>query len=405
MTLRGWPPLICWVLGMRCMTDPCYAGVWGTEPVLGILGNYATDPALLNLVHSAETHAALLLDAPTAYNADAFSLTVLPSFRIGDSRGYASTASNYAHLAAKGEWASERGSLSVSSAIARDSSLAHDYVFNGSAGVRRQSAMADIDWNQQWTEKFSLNTDFNVSRVRYAQALGAPSLTDYSNSSFSPTISWAESESNKLTASSSVGLYKSLDGTTRSTNSNVQLGFVRHLNELWTVTTSAGYSRANDKINTFREVLAIVNNRPVIRVVPTTLKSTQNGSVFSVALTHQGDRLSVRAVASRQLVPSGFAFLSRQQTYTLGASYPLSQRWTVNGDARYTQSSDPSLQGIYTDRTVRYVGISSIWHWTEKWNIATNASRVMETFQSNQYKPASTEFSIELSRQFDRVKF
>ena len=54
--------------------------------------------------------------------------------------------------------------------------------------------------------------------------------------------------------------------------------------------------------------------------VPIAVKSSQNGSVFSVSLARQTELLLLAADASRQLTPTGFVFLSRQDSYGLKAN-------------------------------------------------------------------------------------
>src|SRR5579862_4308126 len=139
MTPGGWPRS-CWLAAVMCTASGAKAGVWTSDPVLGLAGDYSTNPGLLYVSHTAETHGAVLIDAPTTYHGDALSLSVLPSFRISDSQGYSSLASNYAHLTAKGEFDSERGSLTVTGQLARDSSLYYNYQFNGGTGVRRDTS-------------------------------------------------------------------------------------------------------------------------------------------------------------------------------------------------------------------------------------------------------------------------
>src|ERR1700692_3469327 len=85
-------------ISVMSFANPGNAGVWVTDPVLGLVAEYSTNPGLLAVDHTAETHGAVLLDAPTAYRANAFSLTLQPSFRVSDSSGYSSLASDYEHL-------------------------------------------------------------------------------------------------------------------------------------------------------------------------------------------------------------------------------------------------------------------------------------------------------------------
>src|ERR1700687_1015835 len=128
--------LLCLCVAAMTRSSCIWAGVWGVDPALGIDADYSTNPALLDVPHTAETHGALLLDAPATYNGDAFKLSVMPSFRFSNSSGYSSVASDYEHVNVKGEFDTERSVLSVAAGVDRDSSLYQNYLTDGSTGVR-----------------------------------------------------------------------------------------------------------------------------------------------------------------------------------------------------------------------------------------------------------------------------
>jgi hypothetical protein len=381
------------------------AGVWGMDPTLGIVGDYASNPALLAVPHTAETNGALLLDAPTTYNGDAFEFFVIPSFRLSDSQGYSSVASDYEHLNVKGEFDNERGMFTAAAGVARDSSLYLDYLTNGSTGVRRDTITADLNWDRHLTEHVDFDTDVNSQQVRYGQSIGAPTLVDYKYTSASPTFTWNTGEQHKLTIAASVSRYDSLDGMTESRSANLQVGFVRQFSEIWSLTASAGYSRSLNQLNTDEQVFVFTANGLAIELIPITVESSQNGTVYLANVTRQGSRLVLNAIASRQLTPTGFAYLSRQQAYELKASYSLSPRWSLSADARYVKSQNPQLQSAVTDFTVKYVGLSASWRWTEQLTLSMSASRVTERVQPPNYNVASNELTVTLSRQFNHIKF
>jgi hypothetical protein len=386
MTLRRSAPLYL-ALAMMSLASVSRAGVWGTEPVIGVAADHSTNPALLQAHYAAETHAALLLDSPTTYNADAVKFSVLPSFRLSDSSGYSSLASNYTRLNVLGEIDGERDSLSASGGISRDSSLYHDYIFNGSFGVRRDTATADVKWDRALTERSDLSVDVNSQRVRYGHSSGAAVLTDYSYSSAAPALSWQFSERTKFTVSGGTGLYQSSDGATKSVNTNLDLGFMRQLTELWALTANAGISKETDQ---FRTIFG-------------TLKSTNNGTVFKASLTRQASLLSLSATASRQLTPSGLAFLSRQDAYELHASYPYSERLSFSADARRVKSANPQFIGPAIHQSYSVVGLTTVWRWTEKWTLTANATYITTTYAYTAANVAATGITLSLSRHFNRT--
>ena len=385
--IRGRPALLCFTAVAMCIANASRAGVWGTDPVLGLSSDYSTNPGLLYIDHTAETHAALLIDVPTTYVADAVKFSVLPSFRISNSSGYSSLASDYEHLTLIGEFDTERSTLTATGQLARDSSLYYNYYFNGSTGVRRDSALADLNWVRALTERWNLNVDVDSTRVQYGHSITYTTLTDYRYSSAAPSISWSANERSSFSLQAGIGDYNSLDGLTRSINSNVQLGFKRQLDELWSLSASAGVSRETDKIKTFFGPF----------------DSTADGTVFAANVTRQGERLAVSGQASRSLVPSGYAFLSRQDTYQLSASYPTSERWTFNGHVRWLRAENPQLLAPTIDQSYLELGLSAVWLFTEHWTATFMASYVTDKVSPPPTHVDASGFSIQLARHFNHI--
>jgi hypothetical protein len=400
MTQRQWARF-CLLAAAMSIARVTTAGVWGTQPVVGIAGDYSTNPGLLTLPNTGESHAALLLDAPTSYNGDAFKLSVLPSFRLSDTQGYSSLDSDYEHLNISSEFDTARSALILSAGLARDSSLYHDFILDGAVGVRRDTATADLSWDRHLTERMDFTADVNTSRVRYGQSSGVGTLTDYKYTSVTPALTWDESERTKVTATASAGQYKSLDGMTESTSANLELGFVKKLSEIWTLSVNGGYSHANNEIAFNEQALESTPDGLAVVLIPVDVKSSQNGSVFSINLSRQTELLTLVLDASRQLVPSGFAFLSRQESYGIKATYAASERWTLGADAHRVTYQQPQANGAVTDLDISSLKAFATWQWTEHWTLAVNLSYLLEHYGSPSIGINSTGLSIELSRQFN----
>jgi len=404
MIRRRWALLCCLLLTAMLRTELAGAGVWVTEPVIGIAGEYSTNPGLLYVPHSSETDGAILIDAPTTYHADNASLSIQPSFRIANSSGYSSLTSDYAHLTTVGELDTELGRLAATAELARDSSLYYTYSLNGSVGVRRDTTMADLSWIHAFTERLSFNWDINSSRVIYGQPSTFTTLTDYHYSNATPALSWSADERTVVKLLASVGLYDASDGTTKSSNSNAQLGLVRRLTELWTLTATAGYSRESNSASEYEELPFYIGpylfccEREFVN-----LKSTENGTVFSANLTRKGELLSLAATASRTVVPTGFAFLATQTTYALSFDYPRTERWTFDGSVQKTTSREPQALGPVIDDSYLSLGLSAAWLVTEKWTLKLQATKVTARYSPPSIGVASTGVSIELSRHLDPV--
>jgi hypothetical protein len=391
------------------------AGVWGMDPVLGLTTDYATNPGLLELRNTAQTDAALLIDAPTTFNGNDFKFSVLPSFRVGDTKSYSSLNSDYEHLTVKGEFDTERSALTATAGVTRDSSLYQNYLANGESGVRRDGVAADLNWDRLLTENMDFSTDVNTMRVRYGSAVGTSSLVDYKYTSLAPTLTWNATERAKFTLNASAGQYDSLDGTTRSRNENLQLGFVRSLTEIWSLTATGGFSHSQNRLAADEYlvltpqgivVVAAAPTGVVLEVVPTRAESQQNGAVYSVNLARQGEQLTVNASASRQETPTGFAFLSRQTSFAFQANYALSARWSLGANASYLDSQDPQVQaGQVVDRHVDYFSLNASWLWTERWTLTLGASRITERIQALHIDLASNQIEATLSWKFNHIGF
>ena len=403
MTQRA-SALLCLLMAAMTLGSSAKAGVWGSDPVLGFTGDYATNPLLNDGPTSAQTHGAVLLDAPTAYTADAFKLSVLPSFRVGDSQGYSSLTSDYQRVNAQAEFDTPLNTIMTTAGVSRDSTLSQTYLTNGSTGVRRDSATGDFNWDRKFTETVDLDTDFSATRARYDQPPGQNTLVNYKYVSLSPTLTWASSERNQFTISATAGRYNTLDGSNESRNANLQLGFTRKLSEVWTLTASGGYSRALNRIETEELVPVFTPIGIFYEIVPVIVSSSQNGSVYAVNLSHQGQQLLLTASASRRLAASGLALLSTQDNYELNGKYMLSDRWSVTGDLHHAIYKNPQTNGTTSNIDVGYYTLSANWQWTEQWVVALSVSHVAEKVQLPTYSAASNEVTITLSRHFNHIE-
>jgi hypothetical protein len=403
--IQGRSALRCLCFAAMMRASCAQGGVWGIDPTFGVVGDYSTNAQLLNEAHTAETDGALLLNAPTTYNGNGVELYVTPSFRFSNSTGYSSVTSDYERLNIKGELDTERDVFSAAAGISRDSSLYYDYLTDGGVGVRRDSWTADLNWDRKLTERIDFDTDANTTEVRYARATGISTLTDYRYTSISPTVAWDSSERGKLNVAASVGAYNSLDGTTSSRSANLQVGFVRQLSEIWSLTSAAGYSRSLNRITGDEEFLVFTPNGPEIIVVPFRLESAQSGTVYSLNLSRKGEQLSLNASASRQLTPTGFEYLTLVTAYELTATYAYSARLSLSADLRYMKYQAPQQQGFGYESTPKYAGVSASWRWTERWTATFAASYVTDRYAPPGITVSSKEVSISLSRQFDHIKF
>jgi hypothetical protein len=391
------------VLAMLC-SEVARAGVWGADPSIGVSGAYGSDPALLDLARTSETDAALLIDSPITYQGDALKLSLIPGFRVSDTRSYTSLNSDFAHLSASGELDAERDKLTVTAGATRDSSLYQNYLVNGQAGVRRDGLSGELGWTRHLTERLDAGVDVSALHVRYGAPTGNASLVSYKYGTVSPDLSWQRSEKDRVMLSASAGQYDSLDGTTRSRSVSGQLGYDRSLSEIWSFNLSAGYTRQQNRLDLeIPEITFVPGLGFVLVEVPVRIESQTKTPVYAARLTRSGPRLTLYLGASRQEVPTGFAFLSRQTTIDLQLGYAISSRWSTSLHEYRLSAHDPSLQGPYLDRSVNWVILDSAYQLSEHCNLDIALSRVDETYNATDHHVVNNQVTLTLNYKFNHI--
>jgi hypothetical protein len=385
-------------LSLNCASGGrAFAGPWSTQPVVGVAAEYASNPALFSVHGQSEAHAALFLDLPVNFDLDTVHYAVTPRVRYSDTTGYSSVTSNYLHLDASAKFANEIDAATLTGALYQDSSLLYAGEVANGIGVRRDTASVDANWQHALSERAQFQVDANAVRTRYAQSVQLGNLVDYSDVGVTPAASYAVSELSTVRILGGVSRYKSLNGSTDSGSTNLQLGWDHHFDELWTVSTTAGYSKST---NHYHLVLATIGNYLVIE----TIGSSQNGAVYSANLTRQSETLTATASATRALTPTGFAFLTRQDTVSGQANYNRSERLSFSASVTWANIAEPLVTGGYSTRRFYDGDISANWRWTEQWFVSLHVNKIGQRFgaQTGQgsVSPTSNGVSFEISRHF-----
>lgn len=387
-------------IGRRAIADP-----WSTQPLIGIIGQYASNPALLPQSASnpaglapakSETNGAFVLNLPVNYDLDSFHFSATPNVRYGNASGYSSITSNYFRLDTSAQFVYDLGSTTLSAARYRDSSLFYTGGgINNGVGVRRDTTLADVIWQRALTERTQLQLDVNTVKTTYAQSNAQASennLIDYRYTAVSPALTYALSERNTFRFIPSVSRYSAIDGITESNSTSFQLGFDRQLNELWTLKTTAGYSKVTDRQKFYFSGFYLG-----------TIDSTQKSTVYSANLVRQTEALTLNFGASQGLVPTGFSYLSRQQSANFQANYTYSERWSFTANLSRQHNSNPAANGGSNQYNYNYATISANWHWTEQWVLTLQATRIDERYDVPAVTGTSSGVSLQISRQFLRM--
>jgi hypothetical protein len=379
------------------------AGVWSADPVVGVSQDYNSNPALLDLPHTSQTDVALLVDWPVTYDGDAAKWFMHPAFRVGDTHSYTSLNSNFVHLNTGGEFDSERNRLVVTFGASRDSSLYQNYLIDGQSAVRRDGLTAELAQTTHLTERLDADVDVSALHVRYDAPAGSASLADYRYSSISPDLAWIRSERDRVTLQASIGRYDSLDGKTRSRSLSGQLGYSRAVTEIWSLNVAAGYTRQQNRLDLVEPEFVFTGLGFGVVWTPFNVESDQGSAVYSARLTRTGTRFTLNVGASRQEVPTGFAFLSRQTLFDLQLTYAISPRWSAGLHEWRLGSRDPSLQGQSYDRNVNWLTVNSTYHLTEQWDVVAVLARVDASYPANDLHLANNQVTLSFTYKFNHM--
>lgn len=376
-----------------------FANPWSAQPLVGVAAEYASNPELIAASPQSETHAALFIDLPLNYDLDSVHFAVTPRVRYSNTTGYSSITSNYYHLDSSAQFVNELGSLTLTGSLYRDSSLLYAGGLANGVGERRDTSTADVNWQRLLTERVQVQFDVNTARTLYGQSTALPGLVDYRYSSASPSLAYVINERDTVRLISSVGRYYSLNGSTSSDSVNLQMGYDHQLSEAWKLSGSAGYSKSTNVYSyNFDEYFD-----GFIIPVFETLKSRQNGAVYALNLTRQGETVGAGFGVARALTPTGLAFLTRQDTVNASTHYDYSERWTFTANATWQNLSNPAIGGGSVDRRYYYIDLSAQWRWTEQWSLTLDARMLGQRYDRPDVSAESTGLSLEISRQFYRT--
>jgi hypothetical protein len=384
------------------VAHPQEAGPWSIEPRLGVETDYASNPLLHETDVHAEEHIAATIDLPLRYDTNEWEFLLRPNGRITNSQGYATLASNYEHLDGAAQYNDELNSVALQGEAARDSSLYYIGGLLNRIGVPRDTGTTSADWTHMMTALTKFQLDASWMRVRYDEPAGVNALIDYRYWSAGPTFSVAMSERDTLKLLGSYGSYNSLNGLTESKSENLQLGFVRQLTEIWTLSTGAGYSRSVNSQKIYLFGFYFLG----------TETSKQTGAVYSASLTRQGEKFSFSGGVSRALQPTGLAYLSTQDGVNVNGTYTHSEHWDFALSAAWLKALNPQVSAGLAqlnsrELTMHYLNTQLVanWHWTPQWIVSMAVTRLTQQYGPPTVSAGSTGVSLSLVRQFLRTQF
>jgi hypothetical protein len=372
------------------------------EPLVGVSTEYSSNPFLLGGHSRGVNDEAISVDAPIRYDLDSVHYTLLPGVRYSDKGSYSSLDSNYFHLNGTAAYTSDLDTLTVSLGARRDSSLQQYALASNGVGVRADSLAAGASWQRALTERTAIVSGFSFSRALYNEAAAATGLADYRYLSEFVGPQYALSERDMLQLSVSAGQYESLDKITASHTVGAQFGLTHQLTEIWTLSATAGYSKSNNSQSEYIGPFVIggVVFGPYYLGLA---KFVQRGPVFGASVKRTGETMTLTANASRAYTPTGFEYLSRQDSVDVDLNKVLSERWSYTARLSYIDTNTPNLKG--EPSTPRYYSgqLSATWHWTAQWMLSLTTTWISARYTAPTPSAQSTGVSLQLSRQFLRT--
>jgi len=382
------------VMGLSLPTaaNKVYAEPWAITPLLGISGDYSSNPQLSFSNAAGEEDVAALIDLPVTYDTDGLDVSFRPSGRLGTSRGYSSLASNYVHVDSAVQSSDDLQSLSLRSQLARQASLYDIGSASSGISVRQDSELWSGDWARALSERATLQLDASWSRLLYDQPANVLNLVDYKYWSAGPTVSYSVAELNTVNLIGSFSNYRSLNGQTRSNSGSLQLGLNHQMTELWQLNASAGYSRTMDSENVYFG--------PFFRG---TERSNQNSAVYALSVAHRGEVVNLTAAASRSLQPVGVSYLSRRDNINFTVTYALNERWDFSSSAAWQRDAQLVVGQAVLNRRYLTAQLTANWHWTERWTVSMQATRAALSYGPPTINTAANGVNLNLTRQFLRT--
>jgi hypothetical protein len=345
---------------------------------------------------------ALLLDAPIHYDLDSTRYTLEPSVRYSDKGSYSSLDSDYYHLKSTASYSSELQTLSLNASANRDSSLEQYALASNGIGVRADALSGGADWQYAFTERAGLEVAAGFNRTLYNNIATLSGLVDYKYLSETIGPTYALTERDLFQLSVSGGQYQSLDRITASHSASVQLSLNHQLTEIWSLSTAAGYAKS-DNTQTVYIGPFYINGLTYGPYYIGTAKSVQRGPVFSVGLRRQGETTTFSADASRNYVPTGFEYLSRQDQVQIDLTHILSDRWSYGGHLSYQDTDTPAVGGPAEKSHYYTAHVSVTYHWTSQWMVSLGTAWMGAKYSQASESAQSTNVSLQISRQFLRM--
>jgi hypothetical protein len=368
-----------------------------SESSVGLSSEYSSNPFLVSAGARAAESLAVLANLPATYTSDTQTLNLVPRVRFAETHGDVALLSNYQYLDATWVVNSERNTFTAIADWHHDSTLYNVFENAQLSGrsLDRQEEIGNLTWKRGLSELSDLQFSGSWDKVAYSQRLNT-GLLNFSYAQGAVQFDRALSELWKWTSSVGFGRYELLNHDYSSDDRFVQTALERSLSETWSVTAQVGYSmlNAHQQGSICCEFVAEPTGL-VLEVIPFSQSASHGTGNYALTFERKSERLVVDIAASRAVLPSGLGVLVTQDDESLKASFPWTERWTLNGALHAAQLVDSLHTVNLGDRRYADFDLGANWLWTEHWTLQIQTGYVLQRVVSS--IPSSSGFMVRLN--------
>lgn len=312
LSLAGpWAGLLAatWLAGVL----PASAQQWEFQPRANVQASYEDNITLQPDDPESGLGSSLSVTALALRSRERSRLALSAGLRFNEFAENSDLNNATALFAADWSYQMPRSQFQLNQSFSTQSTLTSELATTGATDINRQQYRFRIQpgWTYRLDEVSTLSLSVSYDDVFYEDVADTP-LSNYRNGSVSLSASRSLSERLSLNLATSYGLFESQDDENETENLSVQLGADYQLSETFSLSALAGLRRTRVKL---------------IDALDRRITEDSSGPVFSLSAQKQfADGAAFRALAARELTPSGASEALDTTKLLIGYSYPINER-------------------------------------------------------------------------------
>jgi hypothetical protein len=305
---------------------------WEFQPTFSVQASYEDNITLDPERSESGLGSSLRAAARALRSTEANSLVLSAGLSLNEFADNSDLSNTTALIAADWSRQTPRGQFRLNQSLTTQSTLTSEVATTGFTDVNRQQYRINIQpgWSYRLDEYSSLNLGASYEDVFYDDVEDT-SLNNFRSGSLSLSIGRRLSERFALNLSSSYGLFQSQGDENDTENLSVQLGAEYQLSETFNVSALAGLRRTT-------AAFVDAQGRRVTE--------DSSGTTYSLTAQKQfAEGAALRALAARELTPSGASEVLDTTRLQLGYSYPVNERLRLSLASQAYRNRQPGEQG------------------------------------------------------------